>query len=141
MGVRRQFSFRKFLRRNTKWIYSYFDEVEHPMDFGTISANLTAHRYDTMEDLRKDINLVFSNCKTFNPPATFPWDCADVVEKVFKKEWPKVAERKLLLNEKRGLQGVLTTLGKEDMCAQNEFPPLLHDSYIMFLVPGYSASP
>ncbi|KAF7347442.1 Transcription initiation factor TFIID subunit 2 [Mycena venus] len=94
---------------------TYFDEIAHPMDFGTISANLASHSYETMEKLRKDINLVFSNCKTFNPPATFPWDCADAVEKVFKKEWPKVMEKKLSLNEKRGLQGILTTLGKEEI--------------------------
>jgi len=94
---------------------TYFDEIAHPMDFGTISANLASHSYETMEELRKDVDLVFSNCKTFNPPATFPWDCADVVEKVFKKEWPKVIEKKLSLNEKRGLQGILTTLGKEEI--------------------------
>ncbi|KAJ7750340.1 hypothetical protein B0H16DRAFT_1550372 [Mycena metata] len=94
---------------------TYFDEIAHPMDFGTISSNLAAHEYDTMEDIRKDIELVFSNCKTFNPPATYPWDCADAVDKVFKKEWPKVMERKLSLNDKRGLQGILTTLGKEDV--------------------------
>ncbi|KAJ6541894.1 hypothetical protein B0H19DRAFT_1175115 [Mycena capillaripes] len=94
---------------------TYFDEIEHPMDFGTISANLAARRYETMEDLRKDINLVFSNCKTFNPPATFPWDCADAVDKVFKKEWQKVMERKLSQNEKRALQGILTTLNKEEI--------------------------
>ncbi|KAJ7897366.1 hypothetical protein B0H14DRAFT_2677986 [Mycena olivaceomarginata] len=94
---------------------TYFDEIERPMDFGTISANLASHGYETMEQLRKDVDLVFSNCKTFNPPATFPWDCADVVEKVFKKEWPKLMERKLSPNEKRGLQGILTTLGKEEI--------------------------
>ncbi|KAJ7150184.1 hypothetical protein C8R46DRAFT_1008308 [Mycena filopes] len=94
---------------------TYFDEIAHPMDFGTISSNLAAHNYDTMEDIRKDIELVFSNCKTFNPPATYPWDCADAVDKVFKKEWPKIADRKLSVNDKRGLQGILNTLGKEDI--------------------------
>ncbi|KAJ7877445.1 hypothetical protein B0H14DRAFT_3783570 [Mycena olivaceomarginata] len=58
-------------------VIRYFDEIERPMDFGTISANLASHGYETMEQLRKDVDLVFSNCKTFNPPATFPWDCVD----------------------------------------------------------------
>ncbi|KAJ6520284.1 hypothetical protein C8R45DRAFT_55863 [Mycena sanguinolenta] len=96
---------------------TYLDEIAHPMDFGTISAKLTAHQYETMEELRKDIGLVFSNCRTFNPPATYPCTCADVVEKVFKKEWAKlmekVMEKKLSPNEKRGLQGIMTTLIKD----------------------------
>ncbi|KAJ7086593.1 hypothetical protein C8R43DRAFT_939447 [Mycena crocata] len=94
---------------------TYFDEIAHPMDLGTVSANLAAHSYETMEDFRKDIHLVFSNCKTFNPPATYPWDAADVLEKVFKKEWVKALERRLSPIEKRGLQGILTTLVKEDI--------------------------
>lgn len=101
---------------------SYFDEIEHPMDFGTISANLAAHGYETMDEIRKDIELVFSNCKKFNPPGTAPWVCADVLEKVFKKEWPKAMDRKLSLNEKRGLQGLLVTLVSEDMYVQSSFP-------------------
>ncbi|KAJ7508635.1 hypothetical protein B0H11DRAFT_37054 [Mycena galericulata] len=94
---------------------TYFDEIEHPMDFGTISANLASQGYESMEEIRKDIELVFSNCKTFNPPATFPWACADVLEKVYKKEWPKAMERKLSPAEKRGLQGILKTIGQEDI--------------------------
>ncbi|KAJ7648888.1 Bromodomain-containing protein, partial [Mycena rosella] len=50
----------------------YFDEIEHPMDFGTIAANLTAGDYEIMEEFRKDIELVFSNCKKFNPLGTAP---------------------------------------------------------------------
>ncbi|KAK7063812.1 transcription initiation factor TFIID subunit 2 [Favolaschia claudopus] len=94
---------------------TYLDEIKHPMDFGTISSELSAHGYETMEELRSDIDLVFTNCKTFNPPATFPWNCADAVEKVFKKEWIKAMEKKLSANEKRGLQGVITALVKEDI--------------------------
>ncbi|KAJ6623113.1 hypothetical protein B0H10DRAFT_2011228 [Mycena sp. CBHHK59/15] len=94
---------------------TYFDEITHPMDFDTISGKLTTHRYKSMEDVRKDIELVFSNCYKFNPPPTYPHLAALVVEKFFKKEWPKTMERKLSLNEKRGLQGILTTLVKEDI--------------------------
>lgn len=85
------------------------------MDFGTISNKLTQGKYSTMEELGSDIELVFSNCRQFNPPATFPVTCADVVERAFKKEWPKAIERKLSWMEKRGLQGVMTALVKEPM--------------------------
>jgi len=96
-------------------ITSYFEEIEHPMDFGTMSQKLAGEKYDTMEDFRRDVELVFSNCHKFNPSKTFPADCADAVERVFKKEWLKAMERKLSWVEKRGLQGLMTTLVKETM--------------------------
>jgi transcription initiation factor TFIID subunit 2 len=85
------------------------------MDFGTITQKLSDGQYATMEDFKKDVELIFSNCRQFNPSATFPVICADVVEKGFKKEWPKALERKLSWTEKRGLQGLVSTLVKEPM--------------------------
>ena len=86
----------------------YTDVVKSPMDFGTISRKLLEGQYETMEDFRKDIELVFSNCRKFNPPGTFPLDNADAVEKVFKKEWAKILE--LSKADKRTLQSVLKKL-------------------------------
>lgn len=85
------------------------------MDFGTIGQKLTEGKYPSMEDFAKDAELVFSNCRKFNPPPTYPVTCADTVEKVFKREWAKAYERKLSWAEKRSLQGLMTTLVKEDM--------------------------
>ncbi|KAF8167444.1 hypothetical protein B0H34DRAFT_792168 [Crassisporium funariophilum] len=92
---------------------TYYDEIQHPMDFGTISNKLNESKYETMEQFKKDFELVLSNCRQFNTPDTYPTICADVVEKAFKKEWPKAMERKLSWTEKRALQGVMTTLVKE----------------------------
>ncbi|KAG5636972.1 hypothetical protein H0H81_006217 [Sphagnurus paluster] len=92
---------------------TYLDEIARPMDFGTMLAKLAQNKYVTMEEFGKDIELVFSNCRQFNPPATFPVTCADIVEKAFKKEWSKAMERKLSWTEKRGLQGVMTSLVKD----------------------------
>jgi transcription initiation factor TFIID subunit 2 len=83
------------------------------MDFGTISVKLEQGQYETMEDFKKDVELVFSNCRKFNRPGDYPTLCASVVEKAFKKEFPKAMERKLTWQEKRGLQGIMTTLVKE----------------------------
>jgi transcription initiation factor TFIID subunit 2 len=85
------------------------------MDFGTISGKLNQNKYVTMENFGNDVELVFSNCRQFNPPETYPVTCTDVVERAFRKEWPKAIERKLSWVEKRGLQGVMTTLVKEPM--------------------------
>ncbi|KAL0951837.1 hypothetical protein HGRIS_008498 [Hohenbuehelia grisea] len=92
---------------------TYLDEIAHPMDFGTMTQKLTDSEYVTMEDFRKDVELIFANCRQFNPPGTYPVNCADAVEKVFKKEWAKAMERKLAWNEKRGLQSLMGNLTKD----------------------------
>ncbi|EEB88092.1 hypothetical protein MPER_14275, partial [Moniliophthora perniciosa FA553] len=50
----------------------YLEEIRHPMDFGTMSEKLSRGQYSTVDEFRKDIELVFSNCRQFNPPSTFP---------------------------------------------------------------------
>jgi hypothetical protein len=94
---------------------SYYDEIRNPMDFGTMSNKLNASQYQTMEEFKDDVELVLSNCRLFNPPGTGPTICAGTVEKVFRKEWPKAMERKLSWTEKRGLQGVMSAIVKEQM--------------------------
>ncbi|GBE77479.1 Transcription initiation factor TFIID subunit 2 [Sparassis crispa] len=89
---------------------TYYDEIKEPMDFGTMSNKLGEGVYTTMEDFAKDIELIFSNCRTFNPPTTYPVNCADAVERVFKKEWAKAMEKKLAWNEKRSLQAIINKL-------------------------------
>src|SRR4051794_11254367 len=95
------------------------------MDFGTISQRLAEGTYTTMEEFAKDIDLVFSNCRTFNPPGTYPVTCADIVERTFKKEWAKVMEKKLSWAEKRALQGIMTAIVKDTVFVLFYFLPFL----------------
>ena len=85
------------------------------MDFGTINQRLNQNKYETMEDFKDDVILVFRNCRQFNPPGTFPYICADNVEAAFNKEWTRAVEKRLEWGEKRSLQGILSQLIKEDM--------------------------
>jgi transcription initiation factor TFIID subunit 2 len=85
------------------------------MDFGTIMQNLNSGKYSMIEEFCRDVELVFSNCRLFNPPTTYPVQCADVVERVFKKEWARVAEKKMPWSEKRSLQSLMTTLVKDPL--------------------------
>lgn len=93
----------------------YYDEIKHPMDFGTMTNKLNEHQYTTMEEFSKDVELVLSNCRTFNPPTTYPVNCADAVERVYKKEWSKVTEKKLSWNEKRSLQSIMNKIVQDPM--------------------------
>lgn len=93
----------------------YYVEIKEPMDFSTISKKLDEGAYATMEDFAKDVELIFRNCRTFNPPTTYPVTCADAVERVWKKEWAKAMERKLAWNEKRSLQSLMNKLVADPM--------------------------
>ncbi|KAF5392476.1 hypothetical protein D9757_002262 [Collybiopsis confluens] len=94
---------------------TYLDEIKHPMDLGTMSTKLGRGEYGFMEDFRKDMDLIFINCRRFNPTGTFPVLCADVVETAFKKEWGKMSEKKLSWTEKRSLQGIMNAFVKEEI--------------------------
>jgi transcription initiation factor TFIID subunit 2 len=84
-----------------------------------MGEKVNAGEYTTMEQFQKDMELVFNNCRQFNPIGTYPTDCADTVERAFKREWAKTMEKKLSYAEKRSLQSLMNTLVKEDMCVCN----------------------
>jgi transcription initiation factor TFIID subunit 2 len=85
------------------------------MDFGTMTQKLNSGNYSTMEEVARDAELVFSNCRLFNPPTTYPVQCADVLERAFKREWARAAEKKMAWTEKRSLQSLMTTLVKDPL--------------------------
>jgi transcription initiation factor TFIID subunit 2 len=84
------------------------------MDFGTISLNVDKGSYATWKDFSEHVELVFQNCRQFNPPTTLPRQCADAVEKVWRKELARLNEKRLTGLEKRALQGLTTKLLKEN---------------------------
>jgi transcription initiation factor TFIID subunit 2 len=85
------------------------------MDFGTINQRLNQNKYATMEEFESDVRLVFSNCRQFNPPTTYPCNCADVVEQLFIKEWTKLADKKLDYGDKRSMLTIMNQLIREEM--------------------------
>lgn len=44
--------------------------IKNPMDLGTAIQKLKDDRYETVEDVLDDIQLIWDNCKTYNPPNT-----------------------------------------------------------------------
>lgn len=80
------------------------------MDLATMKSKLDKNQYGTMEEFAKDMDLIFANCRKFNPPTTPPTECAEVVEKAFKKEWTRAMEKKLIPSEKRSLTSIMSKL-------------------------------
>ena len=93
----------------------YYDEITNPVDLGTMSAKLAQGEYTSMEDFGKDVDLIISNCRQFNPPTTYPAHCADMLEKAWKPLWAKIMVKKLQPGEKKALQGLMTKLVADPM--------------------------
>ncbi|WVQ66072.1 uncharacterized protein L199_004250 [Kwoniella botswanensis] len=81
---------------------TYLDEIKHPMDFGTIVKKIDKKQYKNLGQFARDIELVFANCRQFNPPGEIT-QCADTVEDLYWKEWPKVASAKMTPDERKAM--------------------------------------
>ncbi|EJC98793.1 uncharacterized protein FOMMEDRAFT_161628 [Fomitiporia mediterranea MF3/22] len=110
VGLPQSFFFREPVDPIRDGCPTYYDEIKNPMDFATISGRLKKGHYSTMEEFGSDIELIFANCRQFNPPGTLPVINAESVEKVFRREWPKAVEKRLSFKEKRGLMSAMTKL-------------------------------
>jgi transcription initiation factor TFIID subunit 2 len=94
------------------------------MDFGTISDKIDKKEYDNLDSFAHDIQLVFDNCRIFNPPGTIPVQCVEAIEKSWRSQLAKLKEKKLAAQDKRSLQSLLTRLGKD------EYLSVIYKSYI-----------
>ncbi|WWD20285.1 hypothetical protein CI109_104761 [Kwoniella shandongensis] len=93
---------------------TYLDEIKHPMDFGTIGKKLDQKKYRTLGQFARDVELVFANCRQFNPPGEIT-ACADAVEAVYWREWPKVTTSKMTSDEKKAMVSLLVTALKNPL--------------------------
>jgi transcription initiation factor TFIID subunit 2 len=85
------------------------------MDLGTMQTKLSNGKYSSMEGFAADYRLMMRNCRAFNPPMTYPTDCADALDKMFDKEWSRASEKKMSFPEKRSLQNVLAKLVQDPL--------------------------
>lgn len=80
------------------------------MDFETIGKKLARGEYTMMEQFADDVDLVFRNCRQFNPPGTDPVILCEKVEQHFIREWAKVMQKGLNPTDKRSLIATLKKL-------------------------------
>lgn len=66
---------------------TYFDYVKEPMDLGTVATKLSNWEYQSMDDFKKDVDLVFKNCYAFNPDGTIVNMMGHRLEEVFVSKW------------------------------------------------------
>ncbi|KAJ3040616.1 histone acetyltransferase [Rhizophlyctis rosea] len=68
----------------------YYEIIKEPMDLRTMETKMEEGAYTELDSFTKDMNLIFSNCKTYNADGTSYWKCAVKCEKYFKERLKEV---------------------------------------------------
>ncbi|KAJ1664138.1 hypothetical protein EV178_004350 [Coemansia sp. RSA 1646] len=61
--------------------------VKTPMDLGTVRKQLDRNIYTSVNEFRRDVNLVLANCFLFNKPGTFVHAQGEQLQSVFASVW------------------------------------------------------
>ena len=104
-------------------IPDYFDVIKYPRDLSKIQYNLENNNYKTIQVFLNDVQLIWDNCYTYNPPKNYISKCAQICEKKFKKEFEKLFNvnidlyeeynhENIGINEKMELKEVISKLVK-----------------------------
>jgi histone acetyltransferase len=69
---------------NAQDVPDYYEFIKEPMDLSTMETKLEKNQYHTLDDLLHDANLVFNNCRLYNPPTSVYAKQANRLEKFVK---------------------------------------------------------
>ena len=106
-------------------IPDYLDVIKYPKDLSLIQFGLENNNYKKIQDFLNDIQLIWDNCYTYNPPINYISKCARICEKKFKKEFEKFFNvnidvndeynhENIGINEKLELKETISTLVKNN---------------------------
>ena len=104
-------------------IPDYLDIIKYPRDLSLIQFNLENDYYPNIQSFLNDVQLIWDNCYTYNPPKNYISKCAQICEKKFKKEFEKYfdvnidiydtySNDNIGVNEKMELKETINTLIK-----------------------------
>lgn len=66
---------------------TYFDIVKQPMDLSSARKKLDRKQYKSPNEVKQDLQLIFSNCMLFNTPGTFVHNQCLALQEIFAKCW------------------------------------------------------
>jgi len=72
--------------------------IKYPSDLNTVKNKLNENKYNSIQECLNDIQLIWDDCKTFNPPQSEFVKMANHCEKLFKKKFEKFFKKSLTYN-------------------------------------------
>eukprot|EP00834_Sanchytrium_tribonematis_P004499 NODE_225_length_12315_cov_1.300671.p2 type:complete len:344 gc:universal NODE_225_length_12315_cov_1.300671:11477-10446(-) len=82
-------------------VKDYYTLITNPMDLRKLAEKVTNNEYVSLEAFKRDVQLIFDNCRIYNAPNTPYYKSADSLEKFFQS--------KLLLREKHNAPSNVNT--------------------------------
>ena len=67
-------------------VKDYYILITNPMDLETLAAKVKRNEYISLEAFKKDVQLIFDNCRLYNTPETGYYKCAVLLEKFFNEQ-------------------------------------------------------
>ncbi|KAI0780095.1 hypothetical protein C8Q74DRAFT_742018 [Fomes fomentarius] len=71
---------------NAKEVPDYYEVIAHPMDFSTMEHKLDTNQYTDTDAFLDDAQLVFDNCRSYNPEDTVYHKCAIRLERYMREQ-------------------------------------------------------
>lgn len=75
-----------------KELPEYYELIRKPVDFKKIKERICNHKYRSLGDLEKDVNLLCHNAQTFNLEGSQIYEDSIVLQSVFKSARQKIAK-------------------------------------------------
>ena len=106
-------------------IPDYLDVIKYPRDLSIVQFNLENDYYRDIQSFLNDVQLIWDNCYTYNPPLNYISKCAQICEKKFKTEFEKYfninideneeySHENIGINEKMELKDTISKLVKNN---------------------------
>ncbi|OHT17677.1 Bromodomain containing protein [Tritrichomonas foetus] len=112
---------KKVSQRDTQKIFAYpvtediapgyFNVVKHPIDLSVIKAKLHDDEYQTLQQFRDDMRLMFTNCLTYNPKTTYVYQQGEILFQFFRRQM-KLAKKQLLGNNQQTMSSLTRTISE-----------------------------
>merc|ERR1712155_299915 len=64
----------------------YFEVITEPMDLKMVAEKIQKNKYKEIAELEKDLQLIFTNARTFNEPGSQIYKDAGILSKVVKSK-------------------------------------------------------
>ncbi|KAJ3416032.1 hypothetical protein HDV05_003391 [Chytridiales sp. JEL 0842] len=62
----------------------YYEKIKRPIDLSTIQRKLDSNMYESIEQMRSDVNLMIQNCLLYNPKKSFGYKTGLSLQKFFQ---------------------------------------------------------
>lgn len=79
------FDFREPVDWKGMGLTDYPSIINYPMDLSTVLRKLKEEKYARLEEVLDDLQLIWDNCKTYNPNNSWIHSIAEKLERSFKK--------------------------------------------------------